>query len=579
MRERSSNQLADNCGAEIIARFLRARGITRIFSLCGGHIMPIWMSVDRAGIQIIDVRDERAAIHMAQAHAEVTGEIGVALVTAGPGLTNAITGIANAHVSRTSVLIISGTPPVAQIGRGALQDVDHVQIVRSITRYARTVFEPAMIPQFLDEAVSLALGDGGAPGPSYVEFPTDVLRAEVPLAMQMQEHFQPRSRRTFQPCERDVESAVNMLWSARRPVFITGRGARGAAKELLALLDRLDALHLDTGESRGVIPDDHPSMVTAMRSAVMNSADVIVTVGRRLDFQLAYGSPAIFKGASFLRISDCATELRDNRRGDVELFGTISESLNAIVRLAGDRNSSIDREWIDVIRNKHSEKSKSFLQSIASASKGADGGMHPNRLLSELQKVIDPQSIVAIDGGDFLSFARVAISAPMMLDPGPFGCIGVGVPYGIAASLAQPNATVLVLTGDGSFGFNAMEIDTAVRHNAKVVIVVANNSAWQIEVDDQRKTYGKVVGTKLQNADYAAMARAFGMYAERVTSVEQFRAALARAMTNRPALIDVVITTDAESSDSKSGLAWVPNLQPLASWDDAEYEWRYPSQN
>ncbi|MBN9601075.1 MAG: thiamine pyrophosphate-binding protein [Afipia sp.] len=572
-------QLTDNCGAEIIARFLKERGIKRIFSLCGGHIMPIWMSVDREKIEIIDVRDERAAVHMAQAHAEVTGEIGVALVTAGPGLTNAITGIANADVSRASVLILSGTPPIPQMGRGALQDLDHVQLVRPITRYARTVFDPAMIPKFLDDAISSALGDGSEPGPAYLDFPTDVLRARVPSAMQMQEYFKPRSRRVFQPSRCDVASAVDMLWEAKRPVFISGRGARAAAKELLALLERLDAVHLDTGESRGVVPDDHPSTVASMRGAVMSSADVIVTVGRRLDFQLAFGSPAIFKDARFLRISDCALEIRDNRRGDVELFGTISESLGALVRHAGDRKSSVDQEWIGFIKSKHREKADAFVQRIASAPNGADGAIHPNRLLSELQNHIDQRSIVAIDGGDFLSFARVAISASMVLDPGPFGCIGVGVPYGVAASLARPDATVFVVTGDGSFGFNAIEVDTAVRHGAKVVIVVANNSAWQIEVDDQRKTYGKIVGTKLQNVDYAAMARAFGMYAQRVTRVEELAASFARALANRPALIDVVITTDAESSDSKSGLAWVPNLQPLAAWDDAEFEWRYPTRS
>lgn len=579
MSERTSMQLTDNCGAEIIARFLQERGIKRIFSLCGGHIMPIWMSVDRKEIEIIDVRDERAAVHMAQAHAEITGEIGVALVTAGPGLTNAITGIANAHVSRASVLILSGTPPIPQMGRGALQDLDHVQLVRPITRYARTVFDPAMIPKFLDDAVSSALGDGSEPGPAYLDFPTDVLRARVPPAMQMHEYFKPRSRRVFQPSQQDIVAAVDMLWSAKRPVFISGRGARGAGKELLTLLGLLEAVHLDTGESRGVVPDNHPSTVASMRGAVMSAADVIVTVGRRLDFQLAFGSPAIFKDARFLRISDCALELRDNRRGDVELFGTISESLGALVRHAGDRKPSVDQEWIGFIKSKHREKADAFVQSIASVPNGADGAIHPNRLLSELQNHIDQRSIVAIDGGDFLSFARVAISAPMVLDPGSFGCIGVGIPYGVAASLARPDSTVFVLTGDGSFGFNAIEVDTAVRHNAKMVIIVANNSAWQIEVDDQRKTYGRTFGTKLQEVDYAAMARAFGMYAERVTRVNELTGALTRSRANRPALIDVVITTDAESSDSKSGLAWVPNLQPLAAWDDAEFGWRYPTRS
>jgi acetolactate synthase-1/2/3 large subunit len=567
-------KLTDNCGASIVARFLRARGIDRIFSLCGGHIMPIWMRAHHEKIRIVDVRDERAAVHMAQAHAELTDGIGVALVTAGPGLTNAMTGIANAHVSRCPLLVLSGMTPNAQQGRGALQDMDHVSLLKSITRYAVTVRDPSLILPQLDEAMSRAFGEGGEPGPVYVDFPTDTLRADVPSVLQLPEHFESRPRPVLHPTSQDVAAAVDMLWNAKRPLVISGRGARGAGRDLVALLDRLGAAYLDTGESRGLVPDDHSSVVAAMRGAVMGEADVVLTVGRRLDFQLAYGSPAIFKNARFVRISDIASELRDNRRGEVELLGSVRDTLRAIVEGAGNRVPAVDQEWMTSLRTKHRERSKSFRSSISSAPNGEDGGIHPNRMLSALQERIDGNSIVVVDGGDTLSFARVALSAPSMLDPGPFGCIGVGVPYGIAASLAYPEASVFVVTGDGSFGFNAIEIDTAVRHNAPVVIIVVNNGAWQIEVDDQKKTHGEVVGTKLQFADHAAMARAFGMHGERVTKAEDLAGAIDRALAHRPALIDVVVTTNAESSDSKSGLAWVPDLQALAAWDRAEREWR-----
>jgi acetolactate synthase I/II/III large subunit len=176
---------------------------------------------------------------------------------------------------------------------------------------------------------------------------------------------------------------------------------------------------------------------------------------------------------------------------------------------------------------------------------------------------------VVVDGGDFLSFARVGLSASTILDPGAFGCIGVGVPFGIAASLACPDRPVLVATGDGSFGFNAIEVDTAVRHRAPVVIAVANNGAWQVEVYDQQVTHGRVVGTKLQFSDYAAMARAFGMHGERVEKPEELPGAVDRAFANPPALLDVIVTPQAVSSDARTGLAWVPDLQPLAAWDEA----------
>ncbi|WP_316236928.1 thiamine pyrophosphate-binding protein [Bradyrhizobium sp. SZCCHNR1015] len=567
-------KISPDSAADLIARLLKRRGVARVFALCGGHIMPIWMRLDAEGIRIIDVRDERAAVHMAQAHAELTGELGVALVTAGPGMTNAITGIANAHVSRAPVLVISGGNPRPQENRGGLQDMDHTQLVRSITRYARTVREPSLVLQELDEAIARAFGDGGEPGPAFIDFPVDTLRGIVPKALQLEEHLAPKPRAAPRPDAAEVEKAVELLWSARRVLVISGRGARGAGPELIALLDRLGAVYLDTGESRGLVPDDHPSVVGAMRGAVMGDADVVLTVGRRLDFQLAYGSPAVFKDAKFVRISDTASELRDNRRGAAEILASPAETLRAMVALAGNRESAVDKQWAGKLRSAHQERAAKLRQSMATAPAGSDGRLHPNRVLSALQEAIGNDAVVITDGGDFLSFARVGLSAPLMLDPGPFGCIGIGVPYGIAASLAFPDKPVVVATGDGAFGFNAIEVDTAVRHNAPVLIVVANNGAWQIEVHDQTVTHGKMVGTRLQFADHAAMARAFGMHAERVETAEQLGPAIQRALANRPALLDVVVTPEAVSSDAKTGLAWVPDLQPLAAWDEAERKWR-----
>ena len=566
--------ISDNSAAALIARLLKARGVDRVFGLCGGHIMPIWMRLDAEGIRIIDVRDERAAVYMAHAHAELTGGLGVALVTAGPGVTNAMTGIANAHVARASVLVLSGTPPRAQENRGALQDMAHTDFIKPLTRYARTVRQPELVLQEMDEAIARAFGQGGEPGPVYLDFPVDTLRADVPLAVQLPEHFAPKSRDLILPDPAAVQRAVDLLWSARRPLFVSGRGARGAGVVLTRLLDRLGALYLDTGESRGLISDDHPSVVAAMRGSVMSEADLIITVGRRLDFQLAYGSPAVFSDAKFLRLADCAAELRDNRRGAAEIFATPSASMEAILTAAGERAPSTDRTWASTVRAKHLERADKLLASMKVAPPGSDGLMHPNRLLAALRDKLPSDAVIVADGGDFLSFARVGLPASTYLDPGSLGCIGVGTPFGVAASLALPERIAVVLTGDGAFGFNAMEIDTAVRHKAPVLIVVANNGAWAIEVRDQQETHGKVVGTQLQFADHAAMARAFGMHGERVERAEDLPAAIERALANRPALLDVLVTPEAVSSDAKSGLAWVPDLQPLAAWDEAERRWR-----
>jgi acetolactate synthase-1/2/3 large subunit len=331
---------------------------------------------------------------------------------------------------------------------------------------------------------------------------------------------------------------------------------------------------LDTGESRGLVPENHPSVVAAMRGSVMSQADVVVTLGRKLDFQLAYGSPAVFGDAKFVRFADCASELRDNRRGAAEVFANVSCTLETILELAGNREPQTDREWAAKVRQQHEQRADKLVLSMQQAPAGSDGLMHPNKLLSALRAELPEDAVVVADGGDFLSFARVGLPAATYLDPGSLGCIGVGTPFGIAASLALPERTVVVATGDGAFGFNAMEIDTAVRHKAPVLIVVANNGAWAIEVRDQLETHGKVVGTQLQFADHAAMARAFGMHGERVTSADELPAAIQRALANRPALLDVLVTPEAASSDAKSGLAWVPDLQAWGAWDHAEKNWR-----
>jgi len=558
-----------------IAAFLDLRGIDRVFGLCGGHVMPIWDQAARRGIRIIDVRDERAAAHMAHAHAELTNSIGVVFVTAGPGVTNAITGIVNAHVARAPIVVISGVPPRPQEKMGALQDLVHTDLLYSVTRYTRTVREASHVIPALDEAFARAIGNGGVPGPVYLDFPTDLLREHLPDHLIFEEHLKVKPRPDLAPDTNAVQQAVEILWNAERPLVISGRGARDAGPELLALLDALDAVYLDTSESRGLVPDSHPAVISSLRGQVMEEADAVLTVGRRLDFQLAYGSPAIFKKATFVRLAEYTSELRDNRRGLAEILATPALALAAIVEEAGNRKPAVDRAWLKAMREKHNKKRKKFTADMATAAPGSDGHMHPNRLLGILQEKIDSNAVTIADGGDILSFARVALSAGPYMDPGSLGCLGVGVPFGIAAALALPDRQVVVITGDGSFGFNAIEVDTAVRHGAKVVFVVANNGAWNIECYDQRVTYGgNLVGTELRHSDYAALACALGAHGERVERVEDLSDAIERCFENAPAVLDVVVTRDAVSGDGRSGLAWVPDTQPLEAWDQAERDWK-----
>jgi acetolactate synthase I/II/III large subunit len=563
--------------AEWIARFLVARGVDRIFGLQGGHIQPIWDHLHQLGVRIVDVRDEGAAVHMAHAHAQLTGGVGVAMATAGPGVTNCVTAITNAHLERVPLLLIGGCPPVPQDDLGPLQGIDHVAILQPVTRHARTLRVAEQIARDLDKAWSLAEGDGGAPGPVYVDIPTDVLRQGVPAACVLDEHLRRRSRPRVAPDADSVARAAELMHSAHRPLVVTGRGARDAGVALTALLDASGAVYLDTQESRGLIDGAHASVVGAVRARAMQEADLVLVVGRKLDYQLAYGSPAVFAHAKFIRIADHADELRDNRRGEVELLADAGLAMAALAAAIGTPSPNLDREWTAALRTDHVRRAAKHAHSMGDAPAGKDGHLHPNRIFAALRRVLAPDAITIADGGDLLSFARMGLESRTYLDAGAFGCLGVGTPYAVAAALLHPNRQVVAITGDGAFGINAMEIDTAKRHGAKAVFIVSNNAAWNIERLDQEMNYGgRVVGTTLAYSDYAAMARAFGLHAERVSDPARLEGAIRDAFANAPALIDVVTTQDAISSDAGKGLGWVPDRQALTAWDEAEQKRRQP---
>ncbi len=564
------NADTQSCAAWI-AHFLKARGIDRVFGLQGGHIQPIWDHVARQGIRIVDVRDEGAAVHMAHAHAELTGQFGVAMATAGPGVTNTVTAMANASLARAPILLIGGCTSRPQANMGPLQDIPHVDILRPVTRTSRTLRVAEQVVRELDEAVARATGDAGEPGPVYVEIPTDVLRTHVPPQLVLDEWFEDKSSRRLPPDPAAIATAVDIFWSAKRPLVITGRGARNAAAPLVRLLDATGALYLDTQESRGLVPADHPSVAAAVRAAAMTEADVVLLIGRKLDYQVGYGSPAVFPHARFIRLADNSGELIDNRRGQPELLASPDLALTAMVETAGNREPNIDKSWADGMRRRHHDRMASAAGNKYRPATGADGKIHPRVIFDAIADLANPNYVAIADGGDLLSFARTGLRATTYMDAGAFGCLGVGVPFAIAAALAMPDRQVISVNGDGAFGINAMELDTAVRHGAKCVFIVSNNAAWNIERLDQEMNYGgRVVGTTLRHSDYAAMARALGLHGERVEKPENLRPALQRALQNAPALVDVVTSQSVMSSDAQKGLGFVPDFQALTAWDEAE---------
>jgi len=370
--------------AEAVADWLVARGVDRVFGLQGGHIQPIWDHLGQRGVRIVDVRDEGAAVHMAHAHAVLTGGVGVALATAGPGVTNCVTAMANANLERVPLLLIGGCAPVPQDDLGPLQGIDHVSILKPVTRSARTLRVAGSIARDLDKGWSTAAGDGNPPGAVYLEIPTDVLRSPVPAAVLLPEWMQTRPARRIPPDPADVQRAVAAIAAARRPLVVTGRGAQGASDALLKLLEASGAVYLDTQESRGLVPREHAAVVGAMRGRAMQEADLVVVVGRKLDYQLGYGSPAVLPKAAVVRIGDNAEELRENRRGVAELFATPALAMDAIATALRAPSANLDREWTAALRAEHLRRSGKYAASLAAAPAGKDGHMHPNRIFAAL---------------------------------------------------------------------------------------------------------------------------------------------------------------------------------------------------
>lgn len=562
--------MSESSVSDLIAAALRGQGIERVYSLPGGHMKPLWHSLDAVGVRIVTARTEGAAVHMAQAEADLGRRLAVAIVTAGPGVTNAVTGTAAAFLGRSPLLVISTRVPLLQDGMGALEEVDQVALLEPVTRATHAVRDARHALPRLDLAIAAALGEDGPPGPVFYELPADMLRERGPRAYV---GLSRRRRSVLMPDRTAVAEAAELIAASRRPLVISGREALSAGDRLPRFVAASKAVYLDTRISRDALSTEVGSYVPALRARAMAEADLVITVGRQLDFELGFGSPAVFRHAErFLRVGRASADLVGNRRGDVELRADLTAAFDAL-HDAGAAPVDPDEEWLAAMVNENRRKSEHFEARILDPDPVSDG-LHPYTMLAAVNRVIDAETIAIADGGDTLSWARAALHAPTYLDLGAFGCLGIGVPFAIAAKLAFPARRVIAVVGDGAFGFNAMELETAVREGAPIVVVVANNSAWNIERVDQVKNYGgKVLGTELSASDYSQLARSLGAHGERVLNQEDLDGALARALQNAPAVVDVRISREPESADTKGGLALVPPAQALVGWDRSENEW------
>jgi acetolactate synthase-1/2/3 large subunit len=569
--ESPRSQLRESTVAGAIARFVAGQRVARVYTLPGSHVKPICSELAYLGIQIVSARHECSAVHMAHAEADLTGRIGVAIVTTGPGLTNAVTGIASAYLSRTPLLVMSARIPDPQAGMGALEEVPQAELVRPVCRYVREISDPRHVLSGLHMAVTIALGSDGPPGPVYVDFTPNLLKQLIAEWHADPNWFALIERPPRLPDSNSIALAAQLIRSSRRPLAFGGRGALEARADLETFLKSSGCLYLDTRESRGALPPASPYSIPALRGRALAEADLVITLGRRLDFELAYGSRAVFgESARFIRIGRNAEELSENRRGDVEVCSDVGAALQCLVK-ADAKPASPDTGWRDELIRANAEKTRHGMPSRHAKPPCGDGRMHPLVLIEAINHVTDHETISIVDGGDILSFARIGLRAHTYLDLGPFGCLGSGAPYAVAAALAFPSRKVVALIGDGAFGFAAMEIETAVRTGARALFVVANNDAWNIERQDQLTKYpDQELGSTLSPARYDLLAKALGAYGERVERAEQLADALQRGLGNLPAVIDVAVTRDAVSPDTKSGLANVPPLHATQSWDDAE---------
>jgi acetolactate synthase-1/2/3 large subunit len=524
-------------GGRLVARRLKAHGVTKLFTLSGGHLFSIYDGCREEGIDLVDVRHESAAAFAAEGWAKVTRQPGVAALTAGPGVTNGMSAMASAQQNGSPMLVLGGRAPAMRWGQGSLQEIDHVPFVRPVTKLATTPETTAEIPALVDEALTSAVTPHS--GPTFIDFPMDVVFQEAPDPGEPA--ALPDAAGGQVP---DVARAAALLREAERPVIMAGTNLYWGHGEgaLLALAEELGIPVFLNGLARGCIPADHALFFSRARSNGLKGADVALVIGVPMDFRLGFGQS--FGEETELIAIDRGEPLRDHPRAvAAELYGSIGGILDALRVEA--RGVSQPGEWVAKLRAAEDEK-----RAAERAELDDDRApLHPMRLYRELGEVLDRNAIVVGDGGDFVSYAGRVVDSyepGCWLDPGPFGCLGCGPGYALAAKIAHPDRQVVLLLGDGAFGFSGMEFDTLARHGVNVVGVMGNNGIWALEKHPMEFLYGYSVAAELRPATrYDEVVAALGGHGELVERPDQLRPALERAFAaGLPALVNVLTDPD-----------------------------------
>lgn len=532
-------------GGHLVARALKAEGISHLFTLCGGHIQNIYDGCLDYGIRVVDTRHEQSAAHAADGWARVTGRPGVAAVTAGPGVTDAVTAVANAQRAQVPMLLIGGAGPKGLADKGSLQDMDHVSLMRSITKWSVSVPDGSRLPEYVQNAFRIATT--GTPGPVFLEMPLDLLFMPIDDSMVTQyPKYRTESRPAGDP--RAVERVAAMIRGAQRPMVICGSQLRWSPDEgaLARFVDRIQAPVFVNGMARGAMPQGHPWAYTRCRKDALRQADLLLVFGTPFDFRLGYGNAAtVNPNAKVVQIDLDGAEIGRNRSIDDALVGDSGVIMDQLCAALADlKAEDLDRAAWKAAMDAAEAKAKSKM---AAELASEESPPNPLRVCAELNKFIKDDTIVIGDGGDFVATAAYTLNVRrpgLWMDPGPLGTLGVGPGFAMAAKLARPNSDVVLVYGDGSVGFNGFEFEAMARQGIKVTAVVGNDACWRQIYRGQVDMFGekRAVATKLDYTRYDKVVEALGGHGEYVDAPDQLESALRRAFESpKPALVNVKI--------------------------------------
>jgi len=532
-------------GGQLVLGALKAFGVNELFTLSGGHIFPIFDAAHQGDVRIIDVRHEQSAVFAAEAVAKLQRRPGLAVLTAGPGVTNGVSGVTSACFNGAPVVVLGGRAPQFRWGAGSLQEMDHVPIFTSITKYAGTVTATDDIGRAVRDAARVALTPHR--GPVFLDLPLDVVFGTGSATLDG-----PVTVDAIEPDPDDVNRAAALLAAAQHPILIAGSDVY-AADAVAALREAVEALQVPVianGMGRGSLPPEHPLAFAKARRAALRGADVVCVVGTPLDFRLSFGE---FGDAQVIHIVDAPSQRAGHITPAVSPAGDLRLILSGLANYTGTRADHSD--WVAELR---------VVEDAAKAGDAADleadtDPIKPSRIYGELRQILDRDAVTIGDGGDFVSYAGKYLEPALpgtWLDPGPYGCLGTGMGYAMGARLTYPDRQICVLFGDGAAGFSLLDVETLVRHNLPVVMVVGNNGIWGLEKHPMQALYGYDVAAELQpGLRYDKVVEALGGAGETVEKAADLGGALRRAFDSGVPYLVNVLTDPSDAYPRSSNLA------------------------